>query len=1030
MEPSRPEDGYEQSTRTRDGPPAALRLPERIGRYHVKRVIASGGMGTVYEATQESPRRVVALKVMKQGIASRSALRRFEYEGQILARLRHPGIAQIFEAGMHVDKEGLLGPAGATAPYFAMEYIPNAKPITRYVEDKKLGTRERLQLFAQVCDAVHHGHQKGIIHRDLKPSNILVTSDPTAAPRAKGGQGGLGQVKIIDFGVARSTDSDLAVTTLQTDVGQLIGTLQYMSPEQCEADPHDIDIRSDVYALGVVFYELLCGKLPYDLTGVPMHHATRVIREQDPTKLSTRDRALRGDVETIALKALEKDRTRRYQSAAEFAQDIERYLSNRPILARPPSAVYQLRVFARRNRALCTAAAVVFLALASASVISTSMYLRAESARLEQSRERERAEREAQRARLAESQAAQRTADLEKVSRFQASQFSGMDPERFGASLRRRVLEKRRGVLSEAGSDQEAIEKSLGELESALIGVNFTDVGVETLDENIFERALAAIEKDFADQPLVKAQLLLTIGGTLREIGLFDNATAPLTEALDIRRRDLGNDHPDTLNSITGLGDLLYEQRRLNDALPYFRQALDGRRRALGHDHPDTLESLDSVGLTFLILEEYSEAEMYLREALQGRRDALGDNHRDTLESIANLGFLFWHQSKFSEAEPYYREALEGRRRVLGDDHPDTISSVFDLALVFWKQGKFSEAEPGFRQRLERRVRVLGEDHMNTIAAHADLGLLHLDQGRYVNPARLSDAEACCSRALQGARRLAGDDHWVTLTIVDWLGAALLEQGKVSAAEPHVRHALEGRRRMKGDDVAWDAKKRTIAALSLLGSVLADKSQLFEAEQAFRQVVEGNRGLYGDDHPSTLNSFDSLGEVLLAQGKLSEAEPYVVESFEARRLAGYEHPRSLDSIRNLGVLRREQGRSVEAEALGAEPVQRGRVLLGDHVWRRGAILFEYGRTLLTMDRFAGAEPYLLESAAILTNSLGSAHRRTINATQALAELYESWDAAEPGKGYDAKAAEWRARLEEAGSEATRQEGEKPRGHER
>ena len=255
-------------------PDAPARLPKQIGQYHIKRAIATGGMGTVYEAVQERPRRTVALKVMKQGIASRSALRRFEYESQILARLRHPGIAQVFEAGTHHD-------GTSTVPYFVMEYIPNAKPINKYADEKRLGSRERLELFAQVCDAVQHGHQKGIIHRDLKPGNILVDSQ--------------GQPKIIDFGVARSTDSDMAVTTLQTDVGQLIGTLQYMSPEQCEADPHDIDTRSDVYALGVVIYELLCGKLPYYVTGVAMHEATRIIREQHPTKLSTINRALRGD---------------------------------------------------------------------------------------------------------------------------------------------------------------------------------------------------------------------------------------------------------------------------------------------------------------------------------------------------------------------------------------------------------------------------------------------------------------------------------------------------------------------------------------------------------------------------------------------------------------------------------------------------------------------------------------------------------------------------------------------------------------
>ncbi len=348
-----PPDPLSDSSTFRDIPPPQ---PKKIGHYAIKQHIGSGGMAHVYLALQEHPRRKVALKLMKKGIASRSALRRFEFESQILGRLRHPNIAQVYEAGTYDEGEGGI-------PYFAMEYIANAKPITDYAKEKKLSTKERLELFTKVCDAVHHGHQKGIIHRDLKPGNILVDS--------------YGEPKVIDFGVARSTDSDMAVTTLQTDVGQLIGTLQYMSPEQCEADPEDLDTRSDVYALGVVLYELLCGQLPYNVTKVAMFEAARVVKEEKPAKPSTINRTLRGDVETIALKALEKERERRYKSAEALGDDIHKYLSSEPIEARPPSIFYQIRMFARRNRVLTTASTLVFIVLILSTTISLIYYAQA-----------------------------------------------------------------------------------------------------------------------------------------------------------------------------------------------------------------------------------------------------------------------------------------------------------------------------------------------------------------------------------------------------------------------------------------------------------------------------------------------------------------------------------------------------------------------------------------------------------------------------------------------------------------------------
>ncbi len=348
------------SERTLGTPPVSIggdvRITEgaMIGHYQVKRLIGAGGMGRVYEAQQENPRRTVAIKLMGKGVASASALRRFEFEAQVLARLKHPGIAQIYEAGSFDDGTGGL-------PWFAMEYISNAKPITEYARDAKLGTRERMRLFKQACEAVAHGHQRGVIHRDLKPTNILVD--------------GGGQVKVIDFGVARTTDSDMVVNTLQTDVGQLVGTVQYMSPEQFDADPHDLDIRSDVYALGVVMYELLSGRLPYDLRKKAIHEAARVVREEDPARLSTITPTLRGDLEVIVAKAMAKERGQRYASASALSDDIGRYLDQEPITARAPGVLETMRRFGKRHRVVSAAILAAFAVLSISVAVVSVLYL-------------------------------------------------------------------------------------------------------------------------------------------------------------------------------------------------------------------------------------------------------------------------------------------------------------------------------------------------------------------------------------------------------------------------------------------------------------------------------------------------------------------------------------------------------------------------------------------------------------------------------------------------------------------------------
>ena len=793
---------------------------QSIGKFTLKRIIGSGGMGTVFEAIQEQPRRRVAIKMIKRGLSSRSAQRRFEFEAQLLARLKHPGIAQVYEAGTHDDGVESL-------PYFVMEYIPNAKTLIEFAEDHDLGTRDRLKLFSQVCDAVQHGHLKGIVHRDLKPGNILVDSS--------------GRPRIIDFGVARATDSDMAHTTLQTDVGQLVGTLQYMSPEQVEADPSDIDARSDVYALGVLLYELLTTQLPYNVSKAAIHEAVRIVREEEPTKLSTIDRHLKGDVETITMKALEKDRDRRYQSALELDRDIGRYLAGEAISARSPGAIDFLRRFAKRHKAAAISLASIFVILIGA-VVAISIFA------IEASRQRNVA------------------IDMRDQA---AEQFSIAQVERDRASTQARAAEEQRDRATEQERHANAVKNFTTNM---LAAVNPDAPGVthKAQMKNVLAEASKSVGTQFENQPLVEAELRSMIGKNYQGMGLYEEAEPHLVESLDIYREIHGKDHADTVTATSSLGTLRWQQAKYEDAEQLWKESLATNRQLHGDLDARTLGSIDHMGSIMLSLGRLDEAEASYREALAGRLQTHGEDHELTLVSIGNLGLLLLHKGEMEEAEGYFRKALEGRRRVLGEDHPKTLWSINSMGILMRQQGRHEEARPYLEEAVEGNRRVLGDEHPSTLAALNNLANCLFAQEAY------EAAEAAYRESLEVRIRLLGEDHPDTLMTKNNLAGLYAQLKRNDEAEPMLREVVSGYRLTLGSE-----HSRTCDGLLNHAEVLISLQRFEEARTQLKEALGSQEATLGANHPDTIITMRSLLEVHEQMGD-DEAAAAIRQTLETR----------------------------------------------------------------------------------------------------------------------------------------------------
>jgi serine/threonine protein kinase len=712
-DPTRREDS--ESTLTSGAPRSAD--AHQIGPYRLLQLIGEGGMGEVWLAEQKQPiHRTVALKLIKAGMDTRAVVARFESERQALALMDHPNIARVFDAGSTVEGR----------PYFVMEYVPGVA-ITEHCDNHRLTIKERLELFVQVCDGVQHAHQKAIIHRDLKPSNVLVVEqDNKPVP------------KIIDFGLAKATAQRLTDKTFFTELGVLMGTPEYMSPEQADPREQNIDTRTDVYSLGVILYELLVGALPFEtsaLRAAGMAGILRVIREQEPAKPSTKIRSmgavseisaknrkeeprsfarhLRGELDWVTMKALEKDRVRRYASASEFGADISRYLRKEPVVAGPATAGYRIRKYALRHR-VALGAAGGLLVLLSGFVVTQAIELH----RIKLERDR-----------------------ATRITDFMTGMFKVSDP-------------------SEAR-------------------------GNAITAREILDKASRDIDTGLAKDPELQAQMMYVMGGVYNSLGLYGRAQILDQQSMEIRKRVLGPENPDTLDSMNNLGAVFFGEGHYAQAEELERKTVDVEKRVLGAEHRQTLNSINNLAIDLSRQGQYPEAEKLERETLEAQKRILGPENLETMNTAINLASVLDDEHEFAEAEKLDREALGVLRRTVGADHPLTLRSINDLANVLDDEGSYAESEKLYREALEIRRRVLGLEHPETLLVLSNLANVVMGEGRY------DEAEKLFRDTLNIQRRVLGPDHPNSAVSTYNLGCIAAHEGHRDEALSLLREAVD-----------------------------------------------------------------------------------------------------------------------------------------------------------------------------------------------------------------------------------------------
>jgi len=728
--------------------------PSEIGPYRILDTLGEGGMSVVYLAEQSEPvKRRVALKILKPGMDSKQVVARFESERQALAVLDHPNIAKIFDGGI----------AESGRPYFVMEQVKGV-PITDYCDDQRLDNEERLKVFINVCSAVQHAHLKGLIHRDLKPSNILVgVVDEEPQP------------KIIDFGIAKATTTTLTEATLYTRVGQIIGTPQYMSPEQADLTGLDIDTRTDIYSLGVVLYELLVGTVPLDLRAIGDQAMRVAIREKEPPKPSTRftelgdtreevakvrgtdpnhlRQQLMGDLDWIVMRAIEKDRTRRYETANALAMECRRFLKHEPVLARPPSPGYLLQRFVRRNRLTVVAGSVAILAIIAGAAAATFGYLRATEAE-------QVARQEAETSRL--------------VSNFLEELFEVSDPY-FSEQASTEITAHDLIVRGSERLENELVDRPdiQARLMNTMGGV-FISLGGHERAFDLISRALEIRTSAIGSSDVELAESYYNLGRLHFEKGDYESAQAALNQALDYNTRVSGGVSLGTARTLEFLASIAGQQSRFEDSREALARAAEIRRQLPETTPEDLAFSANALGMTLYSMGDYPAARDAFEEAIENY--AKGTKTGNYARTVANLAAVYQIIGDYDKAIVAHLDALALKREVFAPDHIEIGYSLNNLGQLYRQRGQYAEAEPAIREALDIFRKAVGPQHGNVAIIMVGLGHLLRDAERY------EEAEAYFEEALPILETAFGDGSVHALTARNgWAYSIMLRGDSVSA---------------------------------------------------------------------------------------------------------------------------------------------------------------------------------------------------------------------------------------------------------